>query len=179
MALKSTIHKAYITLSDIDRGYYAEQALTLARHPSETEERLMVRLLAWVINADEALAFGKGLSTDDEPDLWRLDLTGAVRQWIEVGLPDERRLRKACGRSPVVLVYAYGGRAMDVWWSGIAPAVRKLAQVRVWALPEDATAALAALCDRTLRLSCTLQDGEVWLTREDGQTAHVVPQRLL
>src|SRR6516164_945881 len=109
MALKSTIFKATVQISDLDRHYYAEHALTIARHPSETDERMMVRLVAFVLNADERLEFGKGLSTDDEPDLWLRDLTGAVEAWIEVGLPDERRLRRASGRSEVVKLYAYGG----------------------------------------------------------------------
>src|SRR5512147_3279852 len=106
MALKSTIFKAELQISDMDRNYYGSHSLTIARHPSETDERMMVRLLAFALHANEGLAFGRGLSTDDEPDLWQRDLTGAIRLWIDVGLPDEKLLRRACGRADEVVVYA-------------------------------------------------------------------------
>jgi uncharacterized protein YaeQ len=109
MALKATIFKAELSVADIDRGVYRDHALTIARHPSETDERMMVRLLAFALHADERLEFGRGLSAEDEPDLSRRDLTGTLEQWIEVGLPDEREVRKACGRAREVFVYAYGG----------------------------------------------------------------------
>src|SRR3954469_10403061 len=111
MALKATIYKAELQLSDIDRGLYGDYALTIARHPSETDERMMIRLLAFALHADEALLFGKGLSADDEPDLWQKDLTGSIAAWIDVGQPDDRRIRRACGRAAQVYVYAYGGQA--------------------------------------------------------------------
>ena len=117
MAQKSTICKAELTIADIDRGYYRDHALTIARHPSETDERMMVRVLAFALHADDVLAFGRGLSADDEPALWRRDLTGAIEQWIDVGLPDERDVRKACGRAQEVSIVAYGGRAVDLWWA--------------------------------------------------------------
>ena len=115
MALKSTIYKAEVSIADMDRHYYADHALTLALHPSETEERMMVRLLAFILNAHERLIFGKGISTDEEPDLWHVDYSGEIRLWVEVGLPDERRIRKACGRADAVAVYLYGALA-DKWW---------------------------------------------------------------
>src|SRR5512140_3190997 len=99
MALGATVYRASLTVSDLDRGVYGQHSLTLARHPSETDERMMVRLLAFALHADEALEFGRGLSAEEEPDLVRRDLTGAIEQWIEVGLPDEKEIRKACGRS--------------------------------------------------------------------------------
>jgi uncharacterized protein YaeQ len=98
MALKATVVKAELQVSDMDRHYYASHNLTLAQHPSETDERLMVRLLAFALNADERLEFGKGLSSDDEPDLWRRDYTGDIELWIDLGQPDESRIRKASGR---------------------------------------------------------------------------------
>src|SRR3982750_3888876 len=109
MALKSTILKAELCIADVDRGYYHDHTLTIARHPSETEERVMVRLLAFALHASDALTFGRGLSTEDEPDLWQHDLTGTIESWIDVGLPDERVVRKACGRARDVYVLAYGG----------------------------------------------------------------------
>jgi uncharacterized protein YaeQ len=117
MAIKSTIFKARLNIADMDRPYYGEHTLTLARHPSETDERMMVRLLAFALFADERLEFGRGLSAEDEPALWRKDYSGAIERWIEVGLPDEKALRKAAGRAAEVIVVAYGGRAMDVWWA--------------------------------------------------------------
>ena len=113
MALKATIFKVTLSVADVGRGYYRDHDLTIARHPSETDERMMVRVLAFALHADDALAFGRGLSTDDEPDLVRCDLTGAIERWIDVGLPDERDIRKACGRAREVDVLAYGGRAVD------------------------------------------------------------------
>lgn len=175
MALKSTIHKVELTVSDIDRGHYHDHSLTLARHPSETEERMMVRVLAFAVHADEALAFGKGLSTDDEPDLWQRDLTGRIETWIDVGLPDPRRLRKACGRADRVFVYLYGGRAADLWWQQNAGELDKLKPLAVSALPPASIAALTALARRTMRLTATIQDGQIWLGDDAGNTVAVEP----
>ncbi|HEX4986813.1 MAG TPA: YaeQ family protein [Burkholderiales bacterium] len=169
MALKSTIFKAGLQIADMDRGYYRDHALTLARHPSETDERMMVRLLAFALHAGDALAFGTGLSTGDEPDLWRRDLTGDIEEWIDVGLPDEKRLRKACGRAAAVHVYAYGGRAADVWWRQNGGALARLDRLRVVNLPLAATQALGALAARTMQLQATIQDGQAWLA--DDKTA--------
>ncbi len=115
MALKATIFKVELQVADMDRSYYGDHALTIARHPSETDERMMLRVLAFALHAGPDLAFGKGLSTDDEPDLWQRDLTGAIALWIDVGQPDEKLLRRACGRAREVVVYAYG-RGVDLWW---------------------------------------------------------------
>ncbi len=175
MALKATIYKADLSIADMDRGYYADHSLTLARHPSETDERMMVRLLAFVLHAHDALVFGKGLCVDDEPDLWRKDLTGAIQLWIDVGLPDEKWLRKACNRSDDVILLAYGGRAVDVWWSQIQNKLTRLDNLSILALPQDAGDALAALAARTMRLQCTVQDGHVFLT--DG--THTVNTELI
>lgn len=175
MAQNATIFKADLSVSDLDRHYYGSHALTLARHPSETDERLMVRLLAFVLNAGEHLAFGKGLSADDEPDLWEKDLTGAVQTWIEVGQPDEKRLRKACGVAREVVVYPYGGNASALWWEQNRRAIGKLDKVRVVNIPGDTAAALGALAQRTMQLQATVQDGEVWLSDASG-SLQVVPE---
>ena len=118
MVLKSTVFRVGLSIADIDRGYYRDHVLRVARHPSETDERMMARLLAFALHADDALEFGRGLSTDGEPDLWKRGLTGAIDMWIDVGLPEPSELRKACGRAREVFVLAYGGRAVDVWWEG-------------------------------------------------------------
>ena len=161
MALKSTIFKAELSVADIDRGQYDDYALTLARHPSETDERMMVRLLAFALHASESLSFGKGLSTEDEPDLSQRDLTGAIELWIDVGLPDEKDVRKACGRANEVHVYAYGGRAVGLWWNKAREKLDTLPRLRVREVPIDASRALVALAARSMRLHCTIQEGNI------------------
>lgn len=175
MARNATIFKAELSVSDLDRHYYGSHALTLARHPSETDERLMVRVLAFALNASERLAFGKGLSDDEEPDLWEKDLTGAVDTWIEVGQPDEKRLRKACGVARRVLVYPYGGNSAAIWWEQNRRALLKLDKVGVFNIPAETAAALAAMAQRTMQLQATLQDGELWLSG-DSDSLQVVPE---
>lgn len=177
MALKSTIFKVQLNVADLDRPYYGEHSLTLARHPSETDERLMVRVLAFAIFADERLEFGKGLSTPEEPALWLKEYSGEIRLWVEVGLPDERVLRKAAGRAAAVTVIAYGGRAVDLWWVKEGPALARLQNLRVLALTADESAALTALATRSMQLQCTVEDRQVWLT--DGTKTVLIEPRLL
>lgn len=176
MALKSTIFKADLNVSDLDRHYYATHGLTMARHPSETDERLMVRLLAFMLYADEALQFGKGLSNDDEPALWKKDLTGAIELWIDVGLPGEVDIRRACHRAGQVVVLAYGGRAADVWWEGVRSKLARLGNLTVLALAPETTRALTELAERTMQLQVSVQDSGLWLTAGD-RMLHVEPQR--
>ncbi len=163
MALNSTIFKAELQVADIDRNHYGTHALTVARHPSETDERMMVRLLAFALYADEALAFGKGLSSEDEPALWRKDLTGAIELWIEVGLPDERDIRKACGRAGQVVVVCYGGRGAELWWIQNRDKLERLRNLTVISLSAESSKGLATLASRSMQLQCTIQDGQVWL----------------
>ncbi|MFC5301397.1 YaeQ family protein [Azospira restricta] len=166
MALKSTVFKADLQVSDLDRHHYQSYPLTLARHPSETDERLMVRLLAFALFASDGLSFGRGLSTEDEPALFEPDLTGAIRRWIDVGLPDERDLRRACGRADEVVVLVYGGRAADIWWQQNEGKLKALDKLSVLALEAADSAALATLAGRTMRLQCTIQDGRIYLADE-------------
>jgi uncharacterized protein YaeQ len=168
MALKSTVYKAEIQLSDLDRHHYASHALTLARHPSETDERLMVRLLAFVLYADERLEFGKGLGSQDEPDLWQRDLTGLIERWIDLGQPEESRIRRACGRAREVVVVNYGGRAADLWWAKYEAALSRLDNLIVVDVPATAVAALGAMAGRNMRLQGLIQDGQVQLIADDG-----------
>lgn len=163
MALKATIHKADLQVADLDRNHFGDYALTLARHPSETEERLMVRLLAFALYAGEDLSFGKGLSTDDEPALWEVDPGGIIRTWIEVGQPDEDRVRKACSRAEQVVVLTYGDRSADVWWQQNRDKFARFDKLTVKRLSGDEGAALAGLAGRTMQLACTVQEGTVYL----------------
>ncbi|ANQ85289.1 YaeQ family protein [Azoarcus olearius] len=177
MALKATVYKAELQIADMDRNHYGDYGLTLARHPSETDERMMVRLLAFALYADPALGFGKGLCVEDEPDLWQKDLTGTIERWIDVGQPDERWIRKACGRARDVVVVCYG-RAADIWWNGVRDKLARQERLTVYQLDPEAAPQLATLTARTMRLQCTLQDGQVWVT--DGrETVHIEPALLM
>jgi len=177
VALKSTIFRAEMQVSDLDRGHFATHTLTVARHPSETDERMMVRLLAFALNADEALEFGRGLSAEDEPDLVKRDLTGAIDLWIDVGLPDEREIRKACGRASAVKVYLYGGRAAALWWAQNRAALEKLRNATIVEVPAEACAALSRWAARNMQLSCTIQDGHVYFASGD-ETIEVAVENL-
>ena len=177
MALKATIFKVDLALADMDRNLYANYALTLARHPSENDVRMMVRLLAFMRYADESLTFGKGLSTDEEPDLWCKDLTGVINLWIVVGQPDERWLRKASGRSLQVVVFSYGGRVAEIWWEQNRAVLEKLPNLTVFRLSPEGTQALAALANRAMNLQCMTQDGEMLITGE-GEAVRVDPMRV-
>lgn len=181
MALKATIYKAQLQIADMDRQLYADHALTLALHPSETEERLLVRLLAFALNVPHdtdrgALQFARGLSDTDEPDLWQHDLSGQLVHWIEVGQPDERRLAKACGRAERVSIYAYGS-AVPVWWSALQSRVTRLGNLSIWQIPNDQSQALADLAERSMQWQLTIQDGHVWINAGRG-SVELVPVRL-
>jgi uncharacterized protein YaeQ len=181
MALKSTIYKAAVQVADMDRSVYATHQLTLALHPSETEERLMVRVLAHALLADggdgaDALQAARGLSDADEPDLWQHDLSGQLLQWVEVGQPDDRRLAKACGRADRVSVFAYAS-SVPVWWSALRAKVTRLANLAVWQLPSAQSQALAGLAQRSMQLQVTVQDGLVWVA-DSSQSIEVQPHRL-
>lgn len=167
MAIKATVFKAALQIADMDRHYYADHALTLARHPSETDERMMMRLLAFALYADESLAFGRGMSNDEEPDLWQKDLTGAIERWIDVGLPDERAIRKACGRAGQVVVISYG-RAANIWWNENRSKLQRLSNLTVLNLASETTLALAALASRNMQLQCTLQENDIMMTSDAG-----------
>ena len=172
MALKSTIFKADVQLADIDHGHYTDLQLTLARHPSETDERMMLRLAALALNAhqvqdlcggDVRIGFGAGLSSPDEPDVQLVDFTGRTRLWVEVGQPDDKALAKACSKADAVRVYAYGPAA-DVWWRGIEGKLSRLDKLGVWRIPAADAQALAALAERSMQLQATVQEGQLTLS---------------
>ena len=163
MSPKATVVKVELQVSDMDRHYYASHALTLAQHPSETDLRLLVRLLAFALFADERLEFGRGLSDEDEPALWRRDYTGDVEQWIELGQPDESRLRRAAGRAREVAVIGYAGGAFDIWWTRHAAALSRLSNLTVIDFAPDELEAALPLLTRGARLTAMIQDGELQL----------------
>ena len=171
MALNATIYKVELQISDMDRHYYATHALTLARHPSETEERLMLRLLAFALYADDRLEFGRGLSDEDEPALWRKAYTDEIELWIEVGQPDETRIRKACGRARQVVVLSYGGHAAELWWNKVGASLARNRNLTVLDIPAATVAELVALLQRGMRLQCLIQDGQLQLMNEADAVA--------
>ena len=175
MALKATIYKANLNVADMDRDYYGSHTLTLGCHPSETEERLMVRLLAFALFASNGLSFTRGISTDDEPDLWDKDLTDHITHWIELGVPDETRIRKGCNRADRVTVLSYGPRTARVWWDKNQGKLARQEQLQVLYLDKDATEALAAMVARSMDIQVTIQDGQVWVSTGDD-TAVIVPE---
>lgn len=177
MALKATVYKVDLQIADMDRNYYQSHALTLARHSSETDERLMVRLLAFALYASDALAFGKGIAADDEATIWEKDLTGAVERWIEVGQPDERDIRKASGRAKQVVIVNYG-RPAEPWWEQNRDALQRINNLTVLRLPVATTQALAALASRNMQLQCTIQEGSILMTTEAG-AVQVEPEILM
>ena len=174
MALKATIFKVELAVADLDRNVYENFSLTLAQHPSENDARMMVRLLAFMLFADERLEFGRGISSDDEPDLWLKDLTGAIDLWISVGQLDERWLRKAAGRARRVVVFSYGDRAVDAWWEQNRSTLEKLSNLTVLRISTDELQALAGLAERSMNLQCTIQDGEAMISGP-GDAVNVVP----
>jgi len=163
MAPKATVVKVELQVSDMDRHYYATHMLTLAQHPSETDERLMVRLLAFALYADERLEFGRGLSSEDEADLWRRDYTGDIEQWIDLGQPDESRIRKACGRAQQVVVVNYSGNSAGIWWDKVGASLSRIKNLTVIDIPVTTVDSLVTLIQRGMRLNCLIQDGEVQL----------------
>jgi uncharacterized protein YaeQ len=172
MALKATIFKADLSISDVSRNYYHDHSITLARHPSENDERMMVRLLVFALHASDSLTFGDKIGKTDEPDLWQHDLTGLIDLWIDVGQPDEKEVKKACGRAKQVFVYPYGGHSTAVWWNEVKAGFEKVRGLSVLALPPDAPAALAKLAERSMKLQCSIQDGQVWVTA-GSETLHI------
>ena len=182
MAIKATVYKASVQIADMDRSVYADHTLTLARQPSEADERLMVRLLAFALHvpADDhqgALQVARGMADADEPDLWQKSLTGELLHWIEVGQPDERRLIKACGRAARVTLYVYS-QAASIWWAGVQPKLARLSNLAVWQLPAEQSQALAKLAARSMALQVTVQEGQVWVG--DAHTSiEIHPQPLM
>ena len=169
MALKATIYKADLNIANMDVHQYGDYQLTMALHPSETIERLMVRILAFARYADESLEFTKDLFETDEPALWQKDLTGHLTQWIEVGLPDEDKVKKAASRCDRVTVVAYGS-AVAEWYKRSAK-LKTLKNVEVWQISEASTLAVQALCERTMQLQLNVMDGEWSLIGDQAEAA--------
>ena len=162
-APNATVYKAELQVTDMDRHYYASHNLTLAQHPSETDLRLMARLIAFALFAEERLEFGRGLSVDEDPDLWLRNYTGEIDLWIDLGQPDESRIKKASGRALKSVVVGYSGNAFDIWWGKVGNDLARFKNLSVIALDGEAVEAAVALLQRGMRLTAMIQDGELQL----------------
>ena len=167
MAQKATIYKVELSVSDMDRHYYETHKLTVAKHPSETDERLMVRLVAFALNAHEHLEMTKGLSTDDEPDIWQKSLSGELDVWVALGLPSEKVMRQSCGKAGQVIVYPYGGRTAEMWWDKIKNSTTRFDNLQVINFSGEDTSALGNLASRSMQLQVNIQDGDVMVSVDD------------
>ncbi|MEM7293683.1 MAG: YaeQ family protein [Pseudomonadota bacterium] len=174
MALKATIFKASLDVANMDRGHYANRELTLARHPSETDARMMVRLLAWCLNDSDSLEFTRGLSSTEEGDLCERDATGGLTHWIELGEPDEKRIKQASRQSEQVTIYCYQSRSAAVWWRSIGDSLERYKSLAVVQIPDAAVAEMAALVERNMHLQCSIQEGDIWLSCDAG-SVHIEP----
>jgi len=174
VATKATICKALLNIANMDSHYYAEYNLTMAKHPSETDLRLMVRLIAFILNANEDLVFTKGISADDEPDLWKKSLGGEIELWIDLGQPDEKRIKKACGRSKEVIIYTYQEGMATAWWKNIETSLTRFSNLKVLFL--DIEGNVEVLAKRAMNLQANILDGELTLI-EDEQSVEARAQR--
>ena len=174
MAQKATIYKVELSVSDMDRHYYETHKLTVAKHPSETDERLMVRLLAFALNANEQLEMTKGISTDDEPDIWQKSLSDELELWVALGLPSEKVVRQSCGKADKVAVYCYGGRTAGMWWEKIKNSTTRFDNLQVMNFSETDTSELSKLAARSMKLQVNIQDGDIMVSLDDS-VVYVTP----
>ena len=174
MAQKATIYKVELSVADMDRHYYETHNLTVAKHPSETDERLMVRILAFALNAHEHLEFTRGISTEGEPDLWQKSLSGEDEVWVALGLPAEKIVRQSCGKANAVIVYCYGGSSAEVWWEKIKDSTARFDNLQVTNFSKNDTSELGKLASRLMKLQVSIQDGDVMVSI-DGSNVQVTP----
>tara|TARA_B110000027_G_scaffold126843_1_gene145601 strand:+ start:250 stop:849 length:600 start_codon:yes stop_codon:yes gene_type:complete len=174
MAQKATIHKVELSVCDMDRHYYETHKLTVAKHPSETDERLMVRVLAFALNAHEQLKMTKGLSTDDEPDIWQKSLSGELELWVALGLPSEKIVRQSCGKADQVVICTYGGTTAEIWWDKIKNSTTRFDNLQVLNFAEKDTTELGKLANRSMKVQVNIQDGDVMVS-VDESIVYVTP----
>ncbi|MCU7553979.1 YaeQ family protein [Alteromonas sp. ASW11-19] len=174
MALKATIFKADISITDMDRNYYNDHNLTIARHPSENDARMMLRIIAFIANAHEQLQFTKGLSDDDVPDLWQKSFSDEIELWIELGQPSEQRIKKGCNQSQQMMIYAYADNSFDAWWKKEQHKLQTRKNLSVFTLPETLATTLANAVKRSMQMQVTIQDGQFWLTVEGDEDSECI-----
>ncbi len=177
MALKSTIYKFNTQVNNFDTDHYQHYSLSIALHPSEKVERMLLRWVAFCLFANERLSFTKGLSTDDEPDLWQKSLSDEIELWIELGLPDEKRLKKGLNRSQQCVVFAYGGQKVESWFEQVQRSKLDLARLQVYQVDTNLFTDIASELDRNVIADCTIQDGSCTLCLNDAN-AYLTPLKL-
>lgn len=178
MALKSLVHKLSLNLSDMDRHQYGDYHLTIAQHPSETEHRLMLRVLAFALNASDTLSFTKGLCADNEPEIWQKSLSDEIELWIDLGLPDEKRLKKACNQSQKAILYTYGDGDQKVWLEKHQGKFFQHQNLTVISIDYEQSQQLIPFAARNMQLSITVQDGQVWVSNE-SDSVMVEPKHIV
>ena len=176
MAQKATIHKIELSISDMDRHYYETHNLTVAKHPSETDERLMVRILAFALNARERLEFSRGLATDDEPDIWQKSLSGELEFWVALGLPSEKIVRQSCGKANEVIIYCYGGSTAEMWWEKLKNSTTRFDNLQVINFSEENTRELGKHVSRSMKVQVNIQDGDV-MVGVNQEIVYVTPEK--
>ena len=167
MALKATVYKASINVADMSRNVYLDHCVTLAQHPSETTKRLMLRLLAWTLYADERLQFTKGLCDETQPDLWIKNYSDEIELWIELGLPDEKRIKKACSLSKKVVLMVYGDNASAVWKSQMLNKLHLFKNLTVIQILDKTLEEAALNLNRTMDIQATIEDEQLWFSIGD------------
>lgn len=175
MALKATVYKAHINVADMDRHVYLDVNHTVACHPSETIQRFMLRILAWGLNADENLKFTKGLCDTDEPDLWIVNYSDEIELWVELGLPDEKRLRKASHKAQNVILFAYDNNAATIWWQQNQNKINTLDNVSVVFINDQTLVELEQVAERSMQLQLTIEGEQAWLSSDKGNVT-IIPE---
>lgn len=174
MALKATIFKADISITDMDRNYYNDHNLTIARHPSENDARMMLRIITFIVNAHERLQFTKGLSDDDEPDLWQKSFSDEIELWIELGQPSDQRIKKGCNQSQQMMIYSYADNSFNAWWRKEKSRLQFRKNLSIFTLPQELATTLANAVQRSMQIQVTIQDRQMWLTIEGAGTTESV-----
>lgn len=174
MAANSIVYKALLNIANMDTHYYEEHNLTIAQHPSENDLRMMMRVVAFILNASETLTFCKDISDDDEPALWQKSLSGDIEVWIELGQPDEKRIKKACGKSNKVIIYTFNENMALPWFKQIENSINRFRNLEIIFLKIDGD--IESLVKRSLNLQCNISDNE--LTLIDGENSVVLTQEV-
>ncbi len=173
MAQGATVYVFEIQLADADRGVFEKLELRVARHPSESEEYLLTRVLAYALEYTEGITFSRGLSTPDEPAIAIRDLTGALQRWIDIGTPDAARLHKAAKAAPTVAVYIH--KDVEAWKSQLAgERIHRADAIEVFEMDRKLIADLSARLERRMAFDLSVSDRHLYLTIGDETLTAVV-----
>ncbi|MDX2470131.1 MAG: YaeQ family protein [SAR324 cluster bacterium] len=174
MALKANIAKVNLTLSNINDHYYEDYRLTLAQHPSETDLRMIIRLAAFGLFASEGLEFTKGISTDEEPDIWSHKATGEIEHWIDLGQPTEKRIRQSISKAEKITIVGYHKEKFSRWFKGLDKKFLAQKKLEIYFLESVGTSKPEDLVQKTMDLSCTIQEDQMLLGNETTQVTFLI-----